>query len=77
MFDCSCRYQLAYKICGYYSEHRGICRTLHNIPLMIGGLNMILGGLYMFLISQEGVFSAIGRPIIESCMCGYNGTIFA
>ena len=26
---------------------------------------------------QEDVFSAIGRPIIESCMCGYNGTIFA
>ncbi|CAI8053814.1 Kinesin-like protein KIF15 [Geodia barretti] len=27
--------------------------------------------------TQEDVFSAIGRPIIESCMCGYNGTIFA
>ena len=26
---------------------------------------------------QENVFSAIGRPIIDSCMCGYNGTIFA
>ena len=26
---------------------------------------------------QEDVFSAIGRPIIDSCMCGYNGTIFA
>lgn len=26
---------------------------------------------------QEEVFVAVGRPIIESCMGGYNGTIFA
>lgn len=27
--------------------------------------------------TQEAVFSAVGRGIIESCMNGYNGTIFA
>jgi kinesin family protein 15 len=27
--------------------------------------------------TQEEVFSNVGRPIIESCMRGYNGTIFA
>ncbi|XP_062926169.1 kinesin-like protein KIF15 [Mobula hypostoma] len=28
-------------------------------------------------ITQESVFSTVGRGIIESCMNGYNGTIFA
>ena len=32
---------------------------------------------FLFSHLQEDVFSAIGRPIIESCMRGYNGTIFA
>ncbi|XP_077983161.1 kinesin-like protein KIF15 [Glandiceps talaboti] len=27
--------------------------------------------------TQEGVFGAVGRSIIESCVAGYNGTIFA
>ncbi|XP_070574657.1 kinesin-like protein KIF15 [Ptychodera flava] len=27
--------------------------------------------------TQEGVFGAVGRKIIESCVAGYNGTIFA
>ena len=26
---------------------------------------------------QEDVFSSVGRPIIDSCMRGYNGTVFA
>ena len=31
----------------------------------------------MIFSPQEEVFVAVGRPIIDSCMCGYNGTIFA
>nr|XP_006824745.1 PREDICTED: kinesin-like protein KIF15-like [Saccoglossus kowalevskii] len=27
--------------------------------------------------TQEGVFGAVGKKIIESCVEGYNGTIFA
>ena len=30
----------------------------------------------VFLL-QEEVFSSVGRPIIDGCMQGYNGTIFA
>uniref|UniRef100_A0A1X7TTC5 NACHT domain-containing protein n=1 Tax=Amphimedon queenslandica TaxID=400682 RepID=A0A1X7TTC5_AMPQE len=40
-----------------------------NIPdkLLPSSLNIV----------EEGVFSLIGRPIIDGCMQGYNGTIFA
>ncbi len=27
--------------------------------------------------SQEDVFDTVARPVIESCLDGYNGTIFA
>ena len=27
--------------------------------------------------AQESVFSAVGKSLIESCVAGYNGTIFA
>ena len=28
-------------------------------------------------ISQEELFETIGKPISTSCLCGYNGSIFA
>jgi hypothetical protein len=31
---------------------------------------------YMVLI-QESIFSTIGKPMTETCLQGYNGTIFA
>ena len=29
------------------------------------------------VLLQESVFSSVGKSIIDSCMSGYNGTIFA
>ena len=40
-------------------------------------LSLISALILCYLYYQEDVFSSIGRPIIDSCMHGYNGTIFA
>lgn len=41
------------------------------------GNGSIVRGSDVTVSLQEEVFVAVGRPIIESCMGGYNGTIFA
>lgn len=34
--------------------------------------------MYLFsLFLQEEVFGAVGKKIVEGCVAGYNGTIFA
>ena len=33
--------------------------------------------MFFFFFSQEEVFGVVGRPTVEACMQGYNGTIFA
>lgn len=29
------------------------------------------------IVEQEEVFGAVGKKIVEGCVAGYNGTIFA
>lgn len=33
--------------------------------------------MYNYFFTQEEVFGAVGKKIVEGCVAGYNGTIFA
>lgn len=43
--------------------------------IVIAFVKVILS--YIYVILQDAVFSSVAKNIVEFCMNGYNGTIFA
>ena len=57
------------------SSYRDVSREIAGLRNQNSTVTVIIFVLIFFW--QEEVFGAVGKKIVEGCVAGYNGTIFA